>query len=61
MQHILTWFDHMSSLPRMHRTAVQCGYKLSTLETNRDKKSKIDFTVEDGLFEKLNEDDMELR
>jgi len=51
----------MSSLPRMHRTAVQCGYKLNTLENNRDKKSDIDFTVEDGLFEKMNEDDMELR
>jgi hypothetical protein len=33
----------------------------NTLENNRDKKNDIDFTVEDGLFEKMNEDDMELR
>lgn len=58
--HIVTWFNHMSSLPRMHQTSVQCGYNLTMLTNNREQKSDVDFTVEDGLFDKINKDEMEL-
>ncbi|XP_063413306.1 glutathione S-transferase C-terminal domain-containing protein-like [Mytilus trossulus] len=60
LKHIITWFDHMTSLPRVHQTAIQCGYKLGKLAKNRNMTSPIEFTVEEGLFEKINEDEMEL-
>ncbi|CAC5390567.1 unnamed protein product [Mytilus coruscus] len=60
LNHIITWFDHMTSLPRVHQTAIQCGYKLGKLTQNRNMTSPIEFTVEEGLFEKINEDEMEL-
>lgn len=61
LKQIVTWFDHMTGLPRIHHTAVNCGFRLGRLEQYRNTSCGMKFTVEDGLIDKINEDEMELR